>query len=144
MFITKDDMRSAIYEHHMINIAVDDFHIQKAINAAISEATSYLNAKYDCQQIFSQQGDDRHALVLEHCKSMAVWYLLRLSNADVLYEKAKDYYLMAVDWFKQVAGVDASGRTIAPDLPLKKTDDGAVITKFRGSSNTKFTHCFDS
>ena len=143
MFIENNEIYTAIYEHQLAGITPDEAIVRRAILAAISEATSYLNGKYDCQAIFSAEGEQRDPLVLEHCKSMAVWYLLRLSNADILYDKMKDYYTMAVDWFKSVAGVNASGKTIAPDLPLKKTEEGEVVLKIRFGSRAKFSHGFD-
>lgn len=143
MFIEKDEMCSVIYEYQLTGITTDDGIVRRAILAAISKASSYLNAKYDCQAIFSAEGDKRDPLVLEHCKSMALWFLLRLSNADILYDKIKDYHQDAVDWFKSVAGINESGKTIAPDLPLKKTEEGDVMLKIRFGSRAKFSHGFD-
>ena len=110
---------------------------------AIQEATSYLNGRYDTAVIFNAEGDGRNALVLEHCKSMAVWYIIRLSNADILFDKAKIYYDNAVEWFKLVAGVGESGKSIAPDLPPKRETDGKIVTTLRAGSNRKFKHSFD-
>lgn len=123
-------------------LQADDVAIDQAILMAIQEATSYLNGKYDCVKIFNAQGNERNPLVLEHCKSMAVWYLLRISNANYLFEKAKIYYDNAIAWLKLVAGVGESGKTIAPDLPVKQADDGTTVSKIRMSSNPKFTHSF--
>lgn len=143
MFIEPKELTSVIQAHQLEYITDDGVVIQQAILAAISEATSYLNGKYDCAAIFNAQGDKRNVLVLEHCKSMAVWYLVRLSNADMMYDRIKDYYKIAIDWFKQVAGVGESGKTIAPDLPLKKSESGDAITKARFGSKRKFIHDFD-
>lgn len=142
MFIEKEDLYTAIQEYILANITINEDAVRAAILSSIQEATSYLNSKYDCQAIFNAIGDERNQLVLEHCKSIAVWYLLRLSNADVIFEKTKDYYTLAVDWLEKVAGVSKSGKTIAPDLPLKKKD-GEVQLKMRFGSNRKFRHSFD-
>lgn len=143
MFIEPKEMNSVIYEYQLTGITAEDSIVRRAILAAIGEASSYLNAKYDCRAIFSAEGQERDPLVLEHCKSMALWFLLRLSNADILYDKIKDYHLAAVDWFKSVAGINESGKTIAPDLPLKKTEEGEVMLKMRFGSRAKFSHGFD-
>lgn len=142
MFIEKEELNTAIQEYTLGHITADDVVIRTAILAAIQEATSYLNGKYDCQAIFNATGDNRNILVVEHCKSMAVWYIIRLSNANIVFDKAKIYYDSAVDWFKQVAGVGSSGRTIAPDLPIKKTN-GEVQLQMHFGSNRKFRHSFD-
>lgn len=141
MFIENEEIYTAIYEHTLGAITADETVVKQAILTAIGEATSYLNAKYDVQEIFAQRGDQRDILILEHCKSMAVWYILRLSNANIYYEKARIYYENAIEWFKNVAGVGSSGKSIAPPLPLKK-DNGVVKTKLRTGSNPKFNHHF--
>ena len=142
MFIERDELRTVIKNSTMGGLQADDVAVDQAILMAIQEATSYLNGKYDCNKIFNAQGKERNPLVLEHCKSMAVWYLLRISNANYLFEKAKIYYDNAIAWLKLVAGVGESGKTIAPDLPVKQTEDGTTVSKIRMSSNPKFTHSF--
>ena len=142
MFIEPEELKTAIQEYTLGQITTDDVVIRSAILMSIQEATSYLNGRYDCVAIFNAIGEDRNALVLEHCKSMAVWYIIRLSNADVLFDKAKIYYDNAIDWFKQVAGVGTSGKSIAADLPVKRKD-GEVVLKMRFGSNRKFKHSFE-
>lgn len=141
MFIEKQELYTAIYEQTLGGIVVNEAQVGQAINAAIQEATSYLNSRYDCTAIFSAVGEARNALVLEHCKSMAVWYILRVSNAGIIYDKAKDYYELAIEWFKRVAGVSTSGKPIAADLPLKQVN-GEVKMQLRAGSNPKFNHSF--
>ncbi len=142
MFIETEELKTAIQEYTLGQITTDDVVIRSAILMSIQEATSYLNGRYDCAAIFNATGEDRNTLVLEHCKSMAVWYIIRLSNADLLFDKAKIYYDNAIDWFKQVAGVGTSGKSIAADLPVKRKD-GEVVLKMRFGSNRKFKHSFE-
>ena len=50
MFITKEELQTAIYEYQLADITgmdVDDIAVWHAVAAAVSEASSYLNAKYD-------------------------------------------------------------------------------------------------
>ena len=61
MFIEKEDLYTAICEYQLQNITTSAVTIRMAILAAIDEARSYLNAKYDCEAIFSATGEDRHA-----------------------------------------------------------------------------------
>ena len=79
-------------------------------------------------------------MVFEHCKSLAVFYLVRLANADLYYDRVKDYYKNALKWFERVAGIGEGGRELAPDLPTKKDAGGTVITKIRAGSRPKFNH----
>lgn len=142
MFIEREELNTAIQDYTLGQITADDVVIRTAILAAIQEATSYLNGKYDCVEIFNATGEKRNILLVEHCKSMAVWYIIRLSNANIIFDKAKIYYDNAVDWLKQVAGVGQSGKTIAPDLPVKR-ENGETRTQLRFGSNRKFRHSFD-
>lgn len=142
MFIEREELATAISEYTLGQIEADDVAIRSAILMAMQEAASYLNAKYDCAKIFNATGDNRNILLVEHCKSLAVWYICRISNAGIVFDKAKIYYDNAVDWLKQVAGVGESGKTISPGLPVKREENGAVKTTLRLGSNPKFSHSF--
>lgn len=146
MFITKEELQTAIYEYQVTEITegdTDDIALRHAVAAAVSEASSYLYAKYDTKAIFTAEGDDRHPLLVEHVKSIAVWYLLKRSNTDVLFDRAKEYYTAAVEWLKLVAGVGTDDETIAPDLPLRKDDEDHPVTRFRFGSHPKFNNGLD-
>lgn len=141
-YLTPAEMSSVIADYQLGQLTTDEGVINQAVLAAISEATSYLNAQYDCVAIFGATGEARNILVLEHCKSIALWYLVRLSNADLYYDRVKDYYTSAINWFKSVAGVGTSGRQLAPDLPPKQTG-GVTQTRLRCGSTPKFSHNFE-
>jgi phage gp36-like protein len=123
-------------------IVSDESDIAAGINAAVKEMVGYLNSRYDCVKIFSATGDERDALVVEHCKSIAVWYIIRRSNADVIFEKVQIYYNNAKEWLRLVSGTDKEGKPIAADLPLREDADGNMVTQLRMGSNPKFTHSF--
>lgn len=143
MFITKEELQTAIYEYQIAEIMeddADDIALRHAIAAAVSEASSYLHAKYDIRAIFAAEGDGRHPLLVEHVKSIAVWYIIKRSNTDMVFDRAREYYKAAVDWLKLVAGIGTDSETIAPDLPLRTDDEGNISTSFRFGSNPKFSH----
>lgn len=144
MFITKEELQTAIYEYQLADITgmdVNDIAVRHAVAAAVSEASSYLNAKYDIRAIFSAEGDARHPLLVEHVKSIAVWYIIKRANTDIIFDRAKEYYKAAIDWLKLVAGVGTDDETIAPDLPLRRTE--GVATPFRFGSHPKFDNGLD-
>ena len=145
MFITKEELQTAIYEYQLADITGMDVN-DIAVRHAVSEASSYLNAKYDIRAIFSAEGDDRHPLLVEHVKSIAVWYIIKRANTDLIFDRAKEYYKAAIDWLKLVAGVGTDDETIAPDLPLRRTEGeegGSVATPFRFGSHPKFDNGLD-
>lgn len=120
MFITESELKSVAYGYQLQQIVENDSTIiQMAIDAAIEEASAYLSARYDCNTIFSRTGADRNALLLELCKDIALWYIIRLSNVDMLYEPVKDRYDRAIDWLNRVAK-----SVISPTLPLATDENG--------------------
>lgn len=120
MFIELSELKSVAYNYQLQEIVENDNTIiQMAIEAAIEEASGYLAARYNCSRIFSQTGSDRNPLVVEICKDIALWYIIRLSNVDIIYEPVKDRYDRAIDWLNRVAK-----SVISPDLPVAVNEDG--------------------
>ena len=124
MFITKEELQTAIYEYQLADITGMDVN-----DIAVRHA-----------------GDARHPLLVEHVKSIAVWYIIKRANTDIIFDRAKEYYKAAIDWLKLVAGVGTDDETIAPDLPLRRTEGeegGSVATPFRFGSHPKFDNGLD-
>jgi phage gp36-like protein len=122
MYITIEELKSAIYEYQRNQIAEDDEQILLMnILAAQEEVRSYLAGRYDAAKIFNWDGNStRNQLLVEYTKSIAVWYLVRLSQPDVLWDKAKAYYDYAVAWLNDVA----DGK-LNPSLPpIDNDNDG--------------------
>lgn len=157
MFIQPSELSSAIYEYQLNEITESDEDIVVlAIQAAIEEMKSYLNPssqkrwkdgrpRYDVAAIFSKEGSSRNTLILELCKSIAVWYICRLASVDIIHDKIKERYDRAIDWLEKVSGVGkyADSPALAPDLPTLAVDPEADSTKpFRFGSRDKFNHDF--
>lgn len=149
MFLTKDELKSAIYAYQLSEITeMDDGIVEMAITAATDEAKSYLRpnrksewmdgrAKYDVDAVFNAAGTARNSLLMEMVKSIAVWYVVRLCNVDMIYENLKDRYDRAIDWLKKV-----NKGEITLDLALLPDDDTDTNTQqpFRFGSRPKFNH----
>lgn len=136
MFITVEEMRTAIYEHVMDDISAnDDATVQQCIEAAVSEMKSYLASRYDVAAIFAATGTSRDPLILEDTKVIAVWNLIRLSNSEIIYEQWRERYDRVIDFLKQVAA-----GSITPTLPIATDAQGNPIIKSRFGSNPKFDH----
>lgn len=120
MFILESELKSVAYGYQLQQIVENDSTIiQMAIDAAVEEASGYLQARYNCTIIFAQSGSNRNPLVLEMCKDIALWYIIRLSNVDMLYEPVKDRYDRAIDWLNRVAkGI------VSPNLPVSVDETG--------------------
>lgn len=142
MFIEKEELYSVMDEYQLNTINPEDAAVRLAINAAVDEAKSYLNARYDITAIFSAAGEKRHSTLLEHCKNIAVWYICRRGNVDIIYEQVKSYREEAIKWLERIAGINP-GQQLAPDLPLKKDGSGEVKIKLRAGGHRKFNHHYD-
>ena len=150
MFIEVEELKSAIYQYQVLQITEADNDITlMAIAAAEEELRSYLEANnqirfrdgrplLDLDTILQASGTDRNALLLTHCKTIAVWHLLQLSNPDIIYEHAKERYDRAVEWLKDLGG----GKVNLSSLPTIDTDtDGTRNTlPFRMGSRKKFRY----
>lgn len=135
MFLTSNELTNNLYGHVINNITQNDATItEQAIAAAISEMKSYLSS-YDTAAIFSATGADRNALVLENTKVIAVWNILKLSNAETLYDVWRERYDRVIQFMTKIAE-----GTVTPDLPARRGSDGEIATKIRMGSNTKFNH----
>lgn len=151
MFIEKADLGSVLYEYQLDEITEgDDNLVLQACNAAIEEAKSYLtpNANnkqwldgrllYDVEAIFTATGNDRHSLVVQHCCTLAKWYVAELCNADFIYEKARERYDRAIKWFDNVARGTINVSTL-PQLVRDETTAGEK-QPFEFGSRAKFNH----
>lgn len=151
MFINKADLGSVIYDYQVDQITDgNDDIVMQACDAAIEEAKSYLTPNtdsnkwldgrllYDVESIFNKEGNDRHALVVQYCCTLAKWYIADLCNADFIYEKAKDRYDRAVSWFTKVA----AGTINVSSLPQLVRDETTAGDKqpFEFGSREKFNH----
>jgi len=155
-FITTEELKSVLYSYQLAEITESDADIPvMAIAAAIEEMKSYLapgdqsqfrdgRKRYDVLAIFSATGINRNALILELCKSMAVYYVCRLANVDIIQEQVKERYDRAIEWLEKVSAtgkhkdsppLNASLPVLAP---LSPEDDASL--PFRFGSRPKFSH----
>lgn len=144
MFVEKADLKSHIYGYQVDEITgSDDDIVTMACSAAEDELRSYLMARgkeierqYDADAILSATGAARNALLLQLCKSIAVYHLIQLCNVDILYEQAKERYDRAVAWLRGLRKGDTTLNlpTVNPDAT---TDDSLP---WRMGSRAKFAH----
>lgn len=140
MFLTKEDLGSAIYGYQVDQITEgnDDLVLQ-AIGAAIEEVGGYLsgNSLYNVAAIFAATGTSRNALILTHTATVAKWYLVELCNADIIYEQAKERYDRATAWLIKLA----KGTVSVGSLPTMPIASGETETDTFGyGSRVKFNH----
>ena len=94
MFLEIQEMSTVIMEYRLQEIAeYDDTIVQACILAAVQRVTRLLSGRYDVEKIFSATGDERDAELLEITKNIALWFLCRRCNVDILYNRVKEAFL---------------------------------------------------
>lgn len=130
-FITKEDLTSLIYEENIDVITRDDDDkVNLAIETAMLEAATFLD-RYDSEAIFATTGTDRdkYKLLIGYIKDIALWYLLKVSNASINIEIAREGYNDAIKSLKRVQG------KVMKDWPLAESGFNSTL---RYGSNPKF------
>lgn len=136
MYLKPEELNGSMYAHILNEITGGDTQIiLQAVEAAIEEVRSYLRTRYDTAKVFSAEGPERNALILENTKVVTVWNIIKLSNAETIYDMWKERYDRVISYLSKVA--DGS---IAPDLPLLTNEKGDVVIRTRFGSNPKFHH----
>ena len=81
---------------------------------------------------------DRNPLILQLTKTVTIWNIIQLCNADMIYEKEKEKYDRAIDYLKLLA----SGKVTISSLPTldPEADEPANHNPFIIIGRRKFNH----
>lgn len=102
---------------------------------AQAKVTDSLNALYNCEEIFSKTGNQRHKNVLRWMKVIALYFLYCRVEDDLVPERVvKDYN----DTLQTLERIE-DGKVNA-ELPRRENSAGETKTKFRWGSNKKREH----
>lgn len=135
MFIEIAELNTVAAEYKLEEITdYDDSIAQQCILAAVKRVRRMLSGRYDVDSIFTAKGEERDAELLEICKNIALWFLVRRFNVDILYNRVKETYDRDMEYLEELKNGD-----IPSDLPLREVD-GQPVGVFRSGSNRKFTH----
>lgn len=135
MFIEIAELNTVAAEYKLEEITdYDDSIAQQCILAAVKRVRRMLSGRYDVDSIFTAQGEERDAELLEICKNIALWFLVRRCNVDILYNRVRETYDRDMAYLRELT--DGS---IPSDLPLREVD-GRPVGVFRSGSNRKFSH----
>lgn len=123
-FINITDYDASIHKEILDSLvrgdATDDTAVVEVCeDRAISEMRSYMNKKYDCDNIFSARSNERHPLVLMMAIDITVYHLWTMHNPYKMSNTRKDRYDRAIEWLKGVSREDIviDG---APTLPQEE------------------------
>lgn len=114
-FINLKDYDASVHPEILAAVTHDDAAIVEICQErAISEVKSYLSSRYDCDALFSAQGEKRNALVLMMTLDIAIYHIFCVHNPQKLSQTRVDRYNRAIEWLKAVAASKIS----IPDAPL--------------------------
>lgn len=153
MFLNTTDLKNNIYNYQVEQITQgDESIVLQALDTAEQEVKSYfyINNKkehldgrriYDVEAIFSARGEERNALIVSLCLSVAKWYIVDLCNADIIYDHAKERYDRAIEYLKKLG----KGEVSLGNLPLlqqaeSNTPEADNQKPFSFGSRQKFNH----
>lgn len=150
MFLVKEDLKNNIYSYQVEQITEgDDTIVLQALDTAEQEVKSYFytndkkeyldgRPRYDAEAIFAKRGEERNALVMSLCLSVAKWYIVDLCNADIIYDHAKERYDRAIEYLKRLA----KGEVNISSLPIvPRTEESEQQTPpFVYGSRKKYNH----
>lgn len=112
--------------------------IEVCENRAIATVRSLLNNRYDCDAIFSAQGDSRNVLVLKVCLDIAVYEIFCQHNPYKMSEIRKSRYEDAMQFLRDVHNFDANIEGL-PELPEETQADNS---RWQISSNEPWNPYF--
>jgi len=122
-FLERSDLSDNIYDEILNAITRNNNHIvEVAIDTAIAEARSYLNARYDTDAIFSATGNARNPIVLNFTKDIALYHIHSIHDPNTIPDIRVKRYDDAKNWFKAVNKLQ-----INPDLPELASGDRLYI-----------------
>ena len=153
-YLIESELDTLIREFKIKNISDNNpENVAIAISTAISEVRSRLTSKndktlqdgrlkYDTNAIFSAEGDNRHPLILNLTKVIAIWWLIPRNNAGIDYEVIRDRYSAAVEFLKDLASGEANDSTLPIILdPVDEEGNPISVEKpFRMGSRKRFNH----
>lgn len=150
MFLKHEDLGSTMYgfQIHQITEGNSDI-VDIALAAAEEEIRSYLTGnnrkewldgriQYDVEAILNKTGLERNQLIVKQGITIAKYWLIDLSNADMIYEQAKERYDRSTEWLTKLANGELTLSTL-PTL-ADTNNEGETKQAFSFGSRKKFNH----
>lgn len=138
-FIDPEDYDASVHREIINAVTRDDEAVVEICeDRAVEEMRSYMNRRYDCDQVFAARGRQRHALVLMMALDIAVYHIFCIHNPQMLPQMRKDRYDRAVEWLKAVR----RGDIVVDGLPARVDEQGGRSGEYLFYSNPKRTNHF--
>lgn len=117
IFINSTDYDASIHAEILDAVTRSDSSIIEICeDRAIAQMKGYLQARYDCNAIFSATGSDRNQLILMMAIDISLYHIFCAHNPQKLSQMRQDRYDRALEWLKKVSENKLSIAD-APQLP---------------------------
>ncbi|MDR3046119.1 MAG: DUF1320 domain-containing protein [Bacteroidales bacterium] len=138
-FITIDDYNATIH-HEILGALIrdDEAIVEVCEDRAVAQMRSYMSGRYNCDEIFSQTGENRNTLILMFAIDITVYHLFCIHNPQKLYKTRIDRYERAIEWLK---GVEKGAISI-DGAPMLDDDQLAKASNYQMKSNPKRVNHF--
>lgn len=126
MLVKIKDMISVVDSYKLQEITDNNDEITTTcLRAAEARVLSYLSARYDIDEIMKIPATSPIlADICEIIKDIALYNVLRRHNVDLAYDRVCEAYKLHNEYLAAVA----TGKINIPGLPMKRGEDGAVLS----------------
>lgn len=112
-FLNLDDYDATIHREILDSLLRDGATTDNAVievceNRAIQIVRSLIGSRYDCDAIFTAQGDERNVIILKVCLDIAVYEIFCQHNPYKMSQIRKDRYEDAMAFLREVRDCDAN------------------------------------
>ena len=133
-FITTEDYNASIHQEILDAVIRSDATIIEVIeDRAIAEMRGYMSRRYDCDKIFSTEGEQRHQLVLMMAIDITIYHLFCIHNPRMMSEIRVERYERAIKWLEGVR----DGNITVDGLPEVASEVKDYSSQFQIRSNKK-------
>lgn len=133
-FITTEDYNASIHQEILDAVIRSDATIVEVVeDRAIAEMRGYMSRRYDCDKIFSTEGEQRHQLVLMMAIDIAIYHLFCIHNPRMMSEIRVERYERAIKWLEGVR----DGNITVDGLPEVTSEVKDTASQFQIRSNKK-------
>lgn len=121
MFLKTEDLYTKIRAGELNQVtAGEDTITLHALQAAIAEMSTYLEGRYNTEEIFNKEGEARNPLLVSFAVDMAIFEIVSIALPGQDLEDRRARYKRAIDYLKQVRD-----EKLNLELPSKENQDNA-------------------
>ena len=133
-FITTEDYNASIHQEILDAVIRSDSAIIEVVeDRAIAEMRGYMSRRYDCDKVFSAEGEERNELVLMMAIDIAIYHLFCIHNPRMMSEIRVERYERAIKWLEGIR----KGDITVDGLPEVENEVKDSTSQFQIRSNRK-------